>query len=52
MKLEVYVNGQKLDTVTGTAFPVGGILLAVHSKAKNGAHYHFDNFRLYAVEAG
>ena len=47
-QIEIYINGYKLDTVNDSSIASGSILLAVADWETSGAHYHFDNFKLYS----
>ena len=49
-QIEVYINGNKLTTVTDTSLDSGYIGLGVMNYSSSNAHYHFDNFKLYAAE--
>lgn len=49
-QIEVYVNDNKLTTVTDTSFSRGFIGLAAETFTSSNAHYHFDNFKLYTSD--
>jgi hypothetical protein len=48
-EIEVYANGQKLDTITDTSLTSGDVGLIVTTYEQPNANYHFDNFKLYEV---
>jgi hypothetical protein len=49
-QIEVYANGYKLATVTDSSLTSGYVGLAVETFTSPNAHYHFDNFKLYAAK--
>lgn len=46
-QIEVYANGHELTTITDASFTEGKIALAVQNESQ-GAHVHFDNFKVYS----
>lgn len=49
-KIDLYVNGNKIDTIYDSSLTRGDAELAVGSGQSANAHYHFDNFDVYLIQ--
>ncbi len=47
-RIEIYINDQKIDTINDSSLTVGYVSPMVCSQ-KAGAHYHFDNFKIWLL---